>query len=381
MALFVAGLLVGGFAGSMPVLVAGRVLQGLGAGAIPAVAYVCIARGYPEACRPRMFALLSTAWVVPAVLGPGLAGWVGDAVGWRAVFWGLVPVVLVAATVVLVGIRHLPAGRTEAGSRLPLSRAFVVTAGAALVVAGLNVRSPLPAAALVVVGGALAVPAFVALTPPGTLRARPGLPAAVAARGVTTFAFFGAESFVPFALDELRGLSPGVAGTALTLAALWWTTGAWIQERTVERVGPRRLVRWGAGLLVVGLVAVALSVSPATPVALAYVAWSIAGLGMGLSFAPQSLVALSEAGDGVEGRATASLQLSDTLGVALGTGVAGAVVAVGESSGWALQPTLAAVFSISAAAAVLAAVVAGRLPTTVRGGRAEEHLTTAVATT
>ena len=71
--LFASGLVVGGLAPSMWVLVVGRCLQGLGAGAVPAVAYVAIGRSLPEALRARMMAVLSTAWVVPGIVGPGVA--------------------------------------------------------------------------------------------------------------------------------------------------------------------------------------------------------------------------------------------------------------------------------------------------------------------
>jgi MFS family permease len=376
--LFVAGLLVSGAAGSMHVLVGGRVLQGLGAGAIPAVAYVCIARGYPEGCRPRMFALLSTAWVVPAVLGPGLSGVVGEAAGWRAVFLGLVPIVVVSAAVAIAGIRSLPAGDRAGAATVPLPRAVQVTAAAAMVVGGLNTEEPVIALPLVAAGLMIGLPAFRALTPPGTLHARAGLPAAIAARGIITFAFFGAETFVPLALDELRGLSPAVAGAALTLSALAWTSGSWVQERTVERIGPRRLVRAGNVLLLVGVGGVVVGLAGAVPVAVIYLAWMFAGLGMGLSFAPQSIVVLGEADPGAEGRATSSLQLCDTLGVALGTGTAGAIVAAGDGAGWELRPTLQGVFLLSAAVAAVGVLVAGRLPEQMVRGRVEDHLTTAV---
>ena len=72
-ALFVAGLATAGLAPSMDVLVAGRVLQGLGAGAIPAVAYVAIGHSLAERQRAQMMAVLSTAWVVPALIGPAAA--------------------------------------------------------------------------------------------------------------------------------------------------------------------------------------------------------------------------------------------------------------------------------------------------------------------
>jgi MFS family permease len=77
--LFGSGLAVAGLAPSMDVLVAGRVLQGLGAGAVPSVAYATIGRSLPDTLRARMMAVLSTAWVAP--------GWSArrSAPRWRAV--------------------------------------------------------------------------------------------------------------------------------------------------------------------------------------------------------------------------------------------------------------------------------------------------------
>ena len=71
LALFSIGLLVGGLAPSMQILVAGAGRSRASApGAIPAVAYVAIGRALPEPLRPRMFATLSTAWVLPGLIGP-----------------------------------------------------------------------------------------------------------------------------------------------------------------------------------------------------------------------------------------------------------------------------------------------------------------------
>ena len=64
----------------MLVLVAARSVQGVGAGAIPAVAYVAIGRAYPPELQPRMFAVLSTAWVLPGLIGPAISGAVAVAV-------------------------------------------------------------------------------------------------------------------------------------------------------------------------------------------------------------------------------------------------------------------------------------------------------------
>ena len=101
--LFSAGLVVGGAASSMPMLVVGRLLQGFGAGAIPAIAYASIGRGIPGPLRPKMFAVLSTAWVVPGLVGPSAALLVEHALSWRWVFLILVPLVVVA------GVMTVPA--------------------------------------------------------------------------------------------------------------------------------------------------------------------------------------------------------------------------------------------------------------------------------
>src|SRR5436305_3950027 len=109
--LFAIGLLIGGLAPSMPVLVGARAIQGFGAGAIPAVAYVVIGRTYPDALRPRMFAILSTAWVVPGIAGPALAVVIAERLSWRWVFVGLLPLVLVAGGFALRELRAVQGSR------------------------------------------------------------------------------------------------------------------------------------------------------------------------------------------------------------------------------------------------------------------------------
>ena len=112
--LFAAGLVICGAAPSMVLVVAGRAVQGLGAGAVPAVAYVAIGRGYPEAVRPRMFAVLSSVWVLPGIVGPGVAGFVAEHLSWRLVFLGLLPLVPLGGALLIPALRRL--GPTAASS-------------------------------------------------------------------------------------------------------------------------------------------------------------------------------------------------------------------------------------------------------------------------
>jgi len=361
LALFGVGLAVGGLAPDMPVLVVGRAIQGFGAGAIPAVAYVAIGRAYAEAARPRMFAVLSTAWVVPGLIGPAAAGLVADHVGWRWVFLGLLPVVLGAGILAFPAVRGVPGPPRGEAVPIPVLDAIRVAAGAGVVLAGLTVAAPPATTGLLLVGGLLAVPAFLRLVPPGTMRARAGLPAAVLARGLLTFAFFGADAYVPYTMASIRGTSATAAGLTLTCSTLLWTAGAWVQERRVATWGPRRCIGAGLVFVVAGIVLVAGLLLPGTTVLLGPVAWSIAGFGIGLAYAPITLSVLHEAEPGQEGRATAGMQLTDVLGIALGTGVGGAAVALGHANGWDPRVGVALAFAVSVAAAAAGLAIVPRL--------------------
>jgi MFS family permease len=361
LALFALGLTCGGLAPNMLVLVTARAVQGVGAGAIPAVAYVAIGRAYPPALQPRMFAVLSTAWVLPGLIGPAVSGAVAVTFGWRWVFLGLLPLVALAAAMTIRPLRALgaPGGDEPVDRRVP---ALALVVGAGLVLAGASAHSAIASPVLVVIGTVIGARAFVRLVPPGTARLARGLPAAVALRGLGTFAFFGADAYVAFTVTSVRHASIALGGIALTAATLTWTTGSWIQERRVASVGPQMFVRVGLLLIAAGIglmIAVAQSVVPA---AAAVLAWACAGLGMGLSYAPLSLVVLAEAPAGTEGTASASLQISDTLGVALGTGISGAIVAAGATFAWTRATALTVAFALCAAVAVFTAVSATRLP-------------------
>jgi len=361
-ALFAGGLLLGGAAPTMPVLIAGRALQGFGGGIIGSVAYVAIGRGYPETARPRMLALLSTAWVVPGLVGPALAGLIAEAVGWRWVFLGLAPLPPLATLLALPALRRIPAGSASAAAGGRVAAAAVLAAGAGLLLAGLGRSEPLLAVPMVLGGAALGGPALRRLLPAGSLRAAPGLPAAVAVMGLLNLAFFGVDAFVPLALVEVRDRSVGFAGLALTAATVTWTTGSWLQARFAPRTSRRLLVRLGLALVAVGCGATALVLWPAVPALVPPAAWAVAGLGMGLAFATLSLIVLETATKGQEGEASASLQLANVLGGGLGTGIGGALVGLFGAGDGALRTALLIQDVAMIAVALVALTVAGRLP-------------------
>lgn len=367
--LFAIGLIVGGLAPSMGVLVAARFVQGVGAGAIPPIAYVAIGRSLPERLRPQMFATLSTAWVLPGVMGPAIAGLVGETIGWRWVFLGLLPLIAVAGFLSFSSVHRVgppdEAASSEAAAAASLRRRFplaiLVATGTGLFLAGLTSGSPVLLVVFVIAGTVIAVPALRRLTPSGTLRAARGMPAAVLLRGILTFTFFGVDAYVALTLVDVRGETAIQAGISLTAATISWTTGSWIQARYAYRWAPDRFVRAGLVVVLVGLSAFMLILSPMVDPWLSVPLFGLAGLGMGLAYAPLTLIVLREAPVQEQGSASAALSLTDALGTALGTGVTGALVAAAVRQTGTPTVGLALGFIVAIGVGMVGLALSGRL--------------------
>jgi MFS family permease len=364
LALFGVGLIGGGLAPSMEFLVVARFVQGLGGGAMPPIAYVAIGRALPERLRPGMFATLSTAWVVPGLAGPAIAGSVAELSSWRFVFLGLLPLIAISGLMALRSLPAMsPASESEAerrSNRHVIVDAFLVVLGAGLVTAGLSSDQLVILTALVAVGLVLLLPALRRLTPPGTLRLVPGIPSAVLLRGLLTFAFFTIDAYVSLALVEVRGLTATQAGIALTAATVSWTTGSWTQAR-LRRRGPEVLARAGFFVVAIGIVLTALVLHPAVPVWFAVPAFALTGYGMGLAYSQFAVIVLRDAHEQAQGSTSAGLSLSDTLGTALGTGITGAIIAAAPRFGQSLASGLAIAFALGATLAAVGFVLSPRL--------------------
>lgn len=366
--LFAAGLVLAGCAPTMAVLIAGRAAQGLGTGMTIVAVYVVIARGYPDALRPRMFAALSSAWVLPSLIGPALAGWLADQVSWRWVFLGVIPVLVPALLLVAPQLAALDADRSapHAGERRrpqTLARpalAAAVAGGAGLLqYAGTHVSRP--GILLGIAGAALLAPALSRLLPAGTLRAARGLPSAVLLRGLLAGAFFGAEVFVPLMLVEQRGLSTTLAGFSLTGAALGWTTGSWYQGRPRAGASRVRLVATGTLLVAAGIALVGLPLAPALPAYLSAAAWTVGGLGMGLSVSSLSVLVLELSPAADAGANSAALQLCDAVGSIAGITLAGAVFAASTGGPEGHRQVFVSIWAVLSVAALAGRWLAPRV--------------------
>ncbi|GAB3083111.1 MFS transporter [Isoptericola nanjingensis] len=317
--LFLVGLLVAGLAPSMPVLLAGRTVQGAGSGIEGVAIFVLVARVFPEARRPKVFAWFAAAWVVPGVVGPLLAGAMTQYLGWRWVFLA-VPVLAVPALLTLRPA--LAAGRT--GPRGP--------------VADGGDTAPWRDVAGHVLCGAR------------------GLGTVVLVRALVAAAFVGAQVLLPLALTRERGLAPALAGAVLTLHVLGWSAGSWARGRG----GPSHagFLRVGCASLALGTAGVALLVVPGVPVVAAAAPWVLSGLGMGLVFPTLNLLVLELAPSSAQGVSMSVLQVADATASALALTGTGALL-------WALHDRVGAAayavcLGLAAALALTATALVGR---------------------
>ncbi|MEU6819670.1 MFS transporter [Streptomyces atriruber] len=372
LAVFAVGCALAGSAPDWPMFLAGRFLQGLGVGAVMALAYTAIALAYPQRLRARMFALVSGGWTVPSLIGPTIAALISDHVSWRGVFVLLLPLVALAAALALPPLRRLSGpDRTSAPSddgpwwSSPVARSVLLAAGTGALLAGLELRQPVLLTVLVLVGGAAAVGALRSVTPAGTLSARRGVPTGVVLRFLLCGAYFGSEAFLPLGLVELRGLSATEAGLGLSAGAITWVLGAVWQGRADSRWNGRsRALPIAAGfvVLLVGIVVMALGILvDATPALTAVAGWAIGGAGMGVAFNAATTDTMEQAPADRQGEASGAMQLAQTLSVAVLSGLGGAAVALSDANGSSVSVALTATFALTAALAAAGGFMARRI--------------------
>ncbi len=123
LALFLSGSVVGGLAGSMPMLIAARSVQGLGAGGLMVLSQAIIADVVPPRERGRYMAIVGSVFIFSSVAGPLLGGWFTSTIGWRWAFWMNVPIALLAI-VAAIALLHPPRPAARPTSTRRASRSW-----------------------------------------------------------------------------------------------------------------------------------------------------------------------------------------------------------------------------------------------------------------
>ncbi|XAS67116.1 MFS transporter [Micrococcaceae bacterium Sec5.7] len=373
-AMFVLGLLIAGTAGSMTALLAGRLVQGLGGGAMTVALYVVVARVYPGTLHPKIFAAFAAAWVIPSLVGPFAAGIVAQIASWHWVFLGVVGLVIPALVMIVPALRGLdraPEGKAKSARHTPRPTPWVFgrmawAALAALAVLGLNLSAEVRIASVPVAGALLAVAAVAValvavrpLVPGGTLTARRGLPSVILTRGLASAAFFGAEVYLPYLLIERYAFPPTFAGLTLTGGALAWAGASAIQGRLGARLIHSAAVRIGSVLVLAAVVLALATTAFSWPAAVAIAGWIFAGAGMGLMYPRLSVMTLALSTKDTEGFNSSAMSISDSLGGALALATTGIVFSAFTTT----AGSFSGVFALAAVIAVAAVAIAPRVAT------------------
>jgi MFS family permease len=341
--LMAAGSAMAGLAPTFTVLLAGRLLAGLGGGLIVVALYVVIGRAYPDALRPKVFSWVSAAWVLPSLVGPPVAGWVTSTWSWRWVFLLVIAPIAVTFAIVSTQRNRITGGSTAhkgvppdgAATALPVDhrRLALLGLGVAVSAGAMQWGSTQLAAAhaLPVMLTALGLAGIAAtaprLVPAGTLLMCRGLPSVMMSRFLLTASFNGALTFIPLMLVSERHLRLTTAGVILTVGALGWSLGSFVQGHHVMANRRSELVVTGGAWLTVGIALLAAIAQFGWHYYLVGLATALAGLGMGLAMSSTSVLSLDLSPVRDHGRISSSLQVSDVLGSVMGISAAGAVFA------------------------------------------------------
>ena len=313
---------------TMELLVAARVLQGLGSGALIGTAITCIGLVFEEAVRPWAYALMSSVWGLMGIGGPALAAALVSTLGWRAVFAVNLPVAAAAAA---VGWKRLPEqaqAAAEPPDRAGLLILSVFTVALLLATASVTWHSAALAAA-----GLLAAALYVRhargcpwpvvrLSHIASSRWRNIHAVAVMAVAGGT----GASVYLPLYLKAGRGFPVAFAAFAVVWPTLAWSMAAWVSGRLQQVYRPQTVTLVGS-VIIAGAAASA-AAAAATAAHVAWLLAAAAGVGWGVGTITTSSLALlqSRAEPHEMGRVSSAHHFIRSLGFAYGAAVAGLVV-------------------------------------------------------
>jgi len=328
-------------------LIAARVVQGLGGGLVNPVGMVLALRGVPAERRGAVTSILGLPLFL-GILGPVLAGWLVEAVSWRAVFAVTVPPAVLGA--LFVG-RWGPADPVPASgpvrSRPPtdVGGAMLLVPGAVAVTCAAGAAAAYPGLRVVLlVAGSAALAAFVVRSRrrPHPLLRLDLLTHPVVSGGVGVLVAFGAGYFgsmllMPSYLQTARGLSPGLAGTLLVPAGLATAVTLQVATRLVDRLPEHRVVGAGLALAASSQVATVVVLGVDTSLPVVVLLGVVLGIGSGCVLMPtMTAVTRHLVGDDLASGSTLmglAQQLATAVGVAVVTGLYSALTPSGAGAG------------------------------------------------
>jgi MFS family permease len=330
--LFAAGSMLSGLARSMPELIAMRVVQGMGAGAVGPIVLTMLGDMFTIQERARVQGWFSAVWGTSSLAGPALGGIITDQLSWRWVFFVTVPFAIVSA-LILVRYVHETIEHRET---LPIDwvGAVLLTLGSVVlllaVLRGGEISWSWGVSLLVVAAmmlGSFVVWERIATDPilPLDLIFSAHIGAAIVGSFLIGGILFGLDTYVPLFIQGVRGGSATQAGRALTPLFLSWAVSVAVAARVVGRLGFRRTGVVGSILITAGMAAVALGAFwPGLSGMLLVAGMVVIGVGMGWTSLSQILSVQHGVAWGRRGAATGAIMFFRTMGGSLCVGILGA---------------------------------------------------------
>ncbi|MFC4767302.1 MDR family MFS transporter [Effusibacillus consociatus] len=349
--IFLVGSVFCGMADSMTMLVIGRAVQGLGAGAIMAIASTILRDIFTVEERGRVQGLFSGVWGVAAIIGPALGGIIVDFLSWPWVFYINIPFGLLGILLLWFGLDEQIEKKKHA---IDFVGAFILTASmTALLLAILQGGKwswTHPATLSLLAVSFVGVLAFLyverrakePIVPLELFKIR-----VIVVSNATSFlvgaVLLGVTSYIPLYVQEVLKGSPTEAGFTLTPMSIAWMIGSVYGGRNLVAWGFRRLAYLGVAFIAAG--AVLLSVlAPESGRIFAMVLMAVMGIGLGMSTLAFTVAVQSEVDWNRRGIATATNQFVRSLGSSIGVAVMGAVLSCQMLREHSLYAGLHAVF-------------------------------------
>ncbi|MDR0435954.1 MAG: MFS transporter [Propionibacteriaceae bacterium] len=348
---------------------AARLIQGFGGGLLTVSVMVVLAEAYAGPQRANLMAIFAACYMGPAFIGPSVAGWMTNTIGWRWVFWTPVPLVLASA---ILGVRplwrlygHRVGGTTE-NNPVPLWAAGLAALGVSAMEGGgqfIADNGVRPSYVLLALAGLAAiVVALPRLMPSRSWWRGRGLSAVIGVRFSMAGVFYVAQSFIVLLLKEQRGMSESEAGIALAIGAVGYGIGVFVQGRTWMRLRRDQIILYGSlsallGVaLMTGYAAMRADIYPLILIGISFTA-----LGMGFSVSSTSLVTMTLSPLDRIGRNTSSLQIGDYLGSAFLSGTVAGTIYAALHNRASVEATFGWLFGVQLVFVLLAVWLATRI--------------------
>ncbi len=334
-AIFVIGSTLCGAAQSMEMMVLFRAVQGIGGGAIYALAFIVVGILYPVEKRAKMQGVISSIWGLSSILGPLAGAVIVENWSWRWIFFVNLPITAAASFLIFVGLHEGAMQKRRPELDWP-GTASLLTALMLLFYAlaqSAEARHPLGPELWILIGlAAITLAVFTAIE---RRAAEPIIPidlfhlrlfrtcAAVAA--LASMGAFGALSYLPLYLQGVYGYAASRAGLVLLLLSLAWTCGSLIGGQLINRRGYRFVTVSGMALITFGY---GLFLFPITHFGIGAVVVSAALIGVGMGMSNLTTLVAAQTAVRVEriGVATSTVMLFRTFGGAFAVSLMGTVL-------------------------------------------------------